>query len=83
MAVRRELHEVGNRLAILKGVLPKILDRHVSLHISSSCKIRLHTKNQLHSLPGSALKVTVWGGWWVPTHYQVKLQLLLRLSWAV
>ena len=23
------------------------------------------------------------GGWWVPTHYQVKLQLELRLSWAV
>jgi hypothetical protein len=22
-------------------------------------------------------------GWWVPTHYQVKLQLQLRLSWAV
>jgi hypothetical protein len=21
--------------------------------------------------------------WWVPTHYQVKLQLMLRLSWAV
>jgi hypothetical protein len=22
-------------------------------------------------------------GWWLPTHYQVKLQLQLRLSWAV
>ena len=64
MAVRRELHEVGNRLAILKGVLPKILDRHVCcnskssyffLHISSSCKIRLHTKNQLHRLSGTAV----------------------------
>ena len=29
-------------------------------------------------LPGSALL-----GGWVPTHYQVKLQLMLRLSWAV
>jgi hypothetical protein len=36
-------------------------------------------------LSGSALTVPVWGGvgWWVPTHYQVKLQLQLRLSWAV
>ena len=25
--------------------------------------VRLHTKNQLHSLPGSALKVCVVGGW--------------------
>ena len=42
------------------------------LHISSSwVKIRLYTENQLPSLPGSALKV------------QVKLQLMLRLSWAV
>ena len=23
------------------------------------------------------------GGGWVPTHYKVKLQLILRLSWAV
>ena len=49
-------------------------------------KIRLHTENQLPRLSGSALKVPVWGGvvgWWVPTHYQVKLQLMLRLSWAV
>jgi hypothetical protein len=23
------------------------------------------------------------GGWWVPTHYQVKLQLMLMLSWSV
>jgi hypothetical protein len=35
-------------------------------------------------LPGSALKVPGgWGGVWLPTHYQVKLQLQLRLSWAV
>ena len=49
-------------------------------------KIRLHTENQLPRLTGSALKVPGWvggGGWWVPTHYQVKLQLMLRLSWAV
>ena len=24
-----------------------------------------------------------WGGGWVPPHYQVKLQLMLRLSWDV
>ena len=41
-------------------------------------KIRLHTENQLPRLSGS-----VGGWWWVPTHYQVKLQLQLRLSWAV
>ena len=54
--------------------------------LSSWVKIRLHTKNQLPRLPGSALKVPGWvggGGWWVPTHYQVKHQLMLRLSWAV
>ena len=54
-------------------------------HISSSwVKIRLYTENQLPSLPGSALKVPVVGwGWWVTTHYKVKLQLMLRLSGAV
>ena len=55
------------------------------LHILSSwVKIRLNTENQLPRVPGSALKVPVGvvvG--WVPTHYQVKLQLMLRLSWAV
>ena len=52
------------------------------LHISSRwVKIRLYTENQLPSLPGSALKVPVVG--WFPTHYQVKLQLMLRLIWAV
>ena len=40
----------------------------------------MHTENQLPRLSGSALKVPVG---WVPTHYQVKLQLMLRLSWAV
>ena len=34
-------------------------------------------------LPGSALKVPWWWVGWVPTYYQVKLQLMLRLSWAV
>ena len=38
-------------------------------------------------LPGSALKVPGGGGGggggWVPTHFQVSLQLQLRLSWAV
>ena len=43
----------------------------------------MHTKNQLPRLPGSALKVPVVAGGWVPTHYQVKHQLQLRLSWAV
>jgi hypothetical protein len=34
----------------------------------------LHTENQLHKLPQSALKLPGW--WWVPNHYQVKLQLM-------
>ena len=56
----------------------------ILLHISSSwVKIRLYTKNQLPRLPGSALKVSVVVGWWGPTHYKVKLQLMLRLSLAV
>ena len=57
------------------------------LHISPSwVKIRLYTKNQLPRMSESGLKVP--GGWgggggWLPTHYQVKLQLMLILSWAV
>jgi hypothetical protein len=53
--------------------------------LSSWVKIRVHTKNQLPRLPGSALKVPGggWDGVWLPTHYKVKLQLQLRLSWAV
>jgi hypothetical protein len=54
--------------------------RSSSIRLSSLVKIKLHTENQLPRLPGSALKVP---GWWVPPHYQVKLQLQLRLSWAV
>ena len=38
--------------------------------IAGGVKIRLHTENQLPTLPGSALKVPVWWVvWWVPTHY--------------
>ena len=51
--------------------------------LSSWVKIRLHTENQLPRLSGSALKVPGWGGGWVPSHYHVKLQLMLSLSWAV
>ena len=51
--------------------------------LSSWIKIRLHTENQLPRLTGSALKVPVVVGWWVPTHYQVKLQLMLKLSWTM
>jgi hypothetical protein len=42
-------------------------------------------ENKLPRLPGSALKFPGWWvGWWlVPTHYQVKLELNLGLSWAV
>ena len=50
--------------------------------LSSWVKIRMHTENQLARLPQSGLKVPGWW-WWVPKHYQVKLQLMLRLSWAV
>jgi hypothetical protein len=50
--------------------------------LSSWVKIRLHTENQLPRLPQSGLKVPGWW-WWVPNHYQVKVQLMLRLSWAV
>ena len=39
--------------------------------------------SQLIRLSGSALQVPVWVVGWAPTHYQVKLQLQLRLSWAV
>ena len=46
-----------------------LCDTYFFLHILSSCvKIRLHTKNQLPGVSGSALKVVVgWGGWvgWV------------------
>ena len=49
---------------------------------SSWVKIKLCTENQLPRLPGSALEVPGGVGW-VPTHYQVKLQLMLMLSWAV
>ena len=39
-------------------------DPYFFLHISSSwVKIRLHTKNQLPGLSGSALKVSLGGGW--------------------
>ena len=49
--------------------------------LSLVVKIRLHTENQLHILPGSALEVT---GWWggvgsyplsiqAPTHVEVEL----------
>ena len=56
------------------------------LHIYSSwVKIRLRTKNQLHRLPGSALKIP--GGWCVGRvgFYPLSChsQLMLRLSWAV
>jgi hypothetical protein len=35
------------------------------LRISSSwVNLRLHTENQLDTLPGSVLKVCVVGGWW-------------------
>ena len=34
-------------------------------------------------MPGSALKVCGGGGGWLPTHFKVKHQLQLRLSWAV
>ena len=48
-------------------------------------KIRLHPENQLHGLPGSALKVSVVcggvGGWANPLLCLTKLEL--RLSWAV
>ena len=46
---------------IFLGRLPFFLGR-----LSSSVKIRLHTKNQLYTLPESALKVfVVGGGGWV------------------
>jgi hypothetical protein len=53
--------------------------------LSSWVKLRLHTQSQLPKLSESALKVPgCWGGgWWLPTHYQVRLLLQLRLSWAV
>ena len=51
--------------------------------LSSWVEIKLHTKNRLARLPQSGLQVPGWWWWWVPNHYQVKFQLMLRLSWAV
>ena len=65
-------------------------DEHLSkadlfLHIFSSLvNARLHTKNQLSTLPGSALKVPVggWrcGGWWLKVNFD---QLWLSFSLAL
>jgi hypothetical protein len=45
-------------------------------------KIRLHTKNQLPRLPGSALKVP---GWWVVASYPLLSQAPtpVEVAWAV
>ena len=44
----------------------------IFLKMEDDTKIRLHTKNQLPRLPGSALKVPVWvggvGGWVVGSY---------------
>ena len=66
--------DLGWLVACLGSIdLLLLLKLHHRLHISTSwVKIRLHTKNQLPRLPGSALKVP--GGGWVgggPTHYHV------------
>ena len=48
--------------------------------------VRLHTENQLHSLPGSALKVcvVVVGGWWwwVESEFSDRLWLSFSLALA-
>ena len=45
--------------------------------------VRLHTKNQLISLPGSALKVcVVGGGGWVESEFSDHLWLSFRLALA-
>jgi hypothetical protein len=42
-----------------------------------------HTKNQLDSLPGSALKVCVGGGWWwVESEFSDRLWLSFSLALA-
>ena len=47
--------------------------------------VRLHTENQLHSLPGSASKVCVvggGGGWWVESKFNDRLWLSSSLALA-
>ena len=46
--------------------------------------VRLHTENQLHSLPGSALKVCVLGGggWVVEIEFSDRLWLSFSLALA-
>jgi hypothetical protein len=46
--------------------------------------VRLHTKNQLQSLPGSAVKVceVVVGGWWVESKFSDRLRLSFSLALA-
>ena len=48
--------------------------------------VRLHTENQLHSLPGSALKVcvvVVGGGWWWVVESEFSDRLWLSFSLAL
>ena len=46
--------------------------------------LRLHTENQLHSLPGSASKVCVvdCGGWWVESEFSDRIWLSFSLVLA-
>ena len=54
------------------------------LHIFSSfVNVRLHTKNWLCNLPGSALKVPVVGGWVVVVESKFSDQLWLSFSLAL
>jgi hypothetical protein len=53
------------------------------VHISSSwVNISLHTKNQRHTFPGSALKVCVVGGWVVVVVVVFKVNLVISFGFG-
>jgi hypothetical protein len=45
--------------------------------------VRLHTETQLHSLPGSALKVWVVSGGWVADGWWLKANLVIPFGLAL
>ena len=50
--------------------------------ISTRARIRLHTKNQLHKLPGSGLKDPMVVGGWLESEYNDHFWLTISLALA-